>query len=221
MSNDMAQSPPTDTPVAAGPYAGSDVTADEVDPPTSSMERIVAAAETCFARFGFHKTSMEDIAREADLSRRSVYRYFPDKAALFREVVERRTVFYLDEIARRAARADGLSAQIEEVARLMHRMVREDPISVALHLTDPDSLARTVSTESLELVRMAMDAVIPLIEAARGRGEVRADLDAPRAAEWIARMIFSLAATPSATFDIDDPEEVAEFIREFLVPGLS
>jgi hypothetical protein len=33
-------------------------------------------------------------------------------------------------------------------------------------------------------------------------------------------MVFSLTATPSVTFDIDDPEQTAAFIREFLLPGL-
>lgn len=212
----MTKESATDTHTAADTHSA----AAETSVRASSIDRIVSAAEANFSRFGFQKTSMEDIAREADMSRRTVYRYFPDKATLFQEVAARRTIVYLDEIARRAAEAEGLSAQIEEVARLMNRLVREDPISVALQLTDPDSLARTVTTESLELLRMAMAAIIPLIERARERGEVRSDLHAERAAEWIARMIFSLSATPSATFDIDDAEQTAEFIREFLVPGL-
>ena len=57
----------------------------------SQADRIIEAAHTCFSRFGFNKTSMEDIAREAGLSRRSVYRHFPDKPALFREVMAGRT----------------------------------------------------------------------------------------------------------------------------------
>ncbi len=186
-----------------------------------NAERILEAAEECFARYGFQKTSMEDIAREAGLSRRSVYRHFPDKAALFGEVAAARTRIFLDEIMRRTARLDGLSAQIEEVARLTDRFVRDDPISAALLRADPDSLARMVTTEARELLRMAMEAIVPLIETARERGELRTDLEVMRAAEWIARMIFSLVATPSVTFDVDDPEQKAEFIREFLLPGLS
>ena len=31
----------------------------------SQADRIIEAAHTCFSRFGFNKTSMEDIAREA------------------------------------------------------------------------------------------------------------------------------------------------------------
>lgn len=184
-------------------------------------ERIIEAAHTCFSRFGFNKTSMEDIAREAGLSRRSVYRHFPDKAHLFREVMAGRTSYYLDEIGRRISEVSGLCSQIEEVARMTIRLVREDPISVATHLNDPDSLARAVTIESRELLRMSMDVIVPLISQARDRGEVRADLDIERAAEWITRMVFSLTATPSVTFDIEDPEQTAQFIREFLITGLS
>lgn len=193
--------------------------ADSGDQPPNA-ERILAAAEECFARYGFQKTSMEDIAREAGLSRRSIYRHFPDKAALFNEVAAARARIFLDEIMRRTAELEGLSAQIEEVARLTNRFVREDPISAALRLADPDSLARMVSTEARGLLGMAMDAIVPLIETARDRGEVRTDLHVMRAAEWITRMVFSLIATPSVTFDTDDPEQTAVFIREFLVQGL-
>ena len=187
----------------------------------SNAERILAAAEECFARYGFQKTSMEDIAREAGMSRTSVYRHFPDKAALFNEVAAARARIFLDEIMRRTAELEGLSAQIEEVARLTHRFVREDPISAALRMTDPDSLARMVSTEASELLGMAMATIVPLIEIARDNGEVRPDLHILRAAEWITRMVFSLSATPSATLDIDDPEQTTAFIREFLVRGLN
>ena len=128
---------------------------------------------------------------------------------------------FLIEITERTGKLDGLSAQIEEVARLTDRFMREDPISVALLRADPDALARMVSTEAGAMLSMAMEAVVPLIEAARERGEVRADLDTMRAAEWIARMVFSLTATPSVTFDIGEPEEKAAFIREFLLPGLN
>lgn len=186
----------------------------------SSADRILGAADNCFSRYGFRKTSMEDIAREAGVSRRSVYRHFPDKMILFHAVRDARAREYLDEIVRGTARVSGLSAQIEQVWRFTIRFLREDPIHAANHPSDPDSLARAVTTEGRDLLAMAMEVIIPLIEHARETGEVRGDLDVDRAAEWIARMVFSLAATPSVTFDRDDPEQTTAFIREFLVPGL-
>ncbi|MGI5506920.1 TetR/AcrR family transcriptional regulator [Lentzea sp. CA-135723] len=47
---------------------------------------IVAAAARCFARNGFHQTSMPDIAAEAGLSAGAPYRYFAGKEDLIAEV---------------------------------------------------------------------------------------------------------------------------------------
>lgn len=42
----------------------------------------------CFARQGFHATSMQDVFTEANLSAGAVYRYFPSKSALVRATSE-------------------------------------------------------------------------------------------------------------------------------------
>jgi AcrR family transcriptional regulator len=42
-------------------------------------QQILEAAKTCFARQGFHQTSVQDICREAKLSPGAVYRYSPSK----------------------------------------------------------------------------------------------------------------------------------------------
>src|SRR5260370_3185505 len=47
-------------------------------------ERILAAALQVFARYGFRKASMDDIARSADISRQGLYLRFASKDALFR-----------------------------------------------------------------------------------------------------------------------------------------
>lgn len=41
-------------------------------------ERILRAAERCFARRGFHATSMDELITETGMSSSTVYRYFPD-----------------------------------------------------------------------------------------------------------------------------------------------
>lgn len=51
--------------------------------------RILEAAQTCFARRGFHATSMDEIIAEAGMSSSTVYRYFPEgKQSLIRAVVD-------------------------------------------------------------------------------------------------------------------------------------
>jgi AcrR family transcriptional regulator len=48
---------------------------------------ILDAATGVFMRYGFKKTSMDDLARAAGLSRQGLYLHFPTKEALFKEGV--------------------------------------------------------------------------------------------------------------------------------------
>ena len=52
-------------------------------------EQILAAASRCVAREGFHKTTMADVIREADLSAGAVYGYFRGKSDIIRAIAER------------------------------------------------------------------------------------------------------------------------------------
>src|SRR5699024_4444381 len=47
---------------------------------------IVDAARRCFARDGFHQTSMPDLVAEAGISAGAFYRYFSGKDELIREI---------------------------------------------------------------------------------------------------------------------------------------
>lgn len=49
-------------------------------------QQIAEAAARCFARNGFHATSMQDVIREAGLSAGAVYRYFSSKEALVKAI---------------------------------------------------------------------------------------------------------------------------------------
>lgn len=69
-------------------------------------EAIIAAGEKLFSRFGYRRTSMDDIAREAGVAKGTLYLYFDGKAAVFRAMQTRN----LEEVNRRctAVEAQGL-----------------------------------------------------------------------------------------------------------------
>ena len=50
---------------------------------------IVSVANKLFSRFGFQKTSMDEIAKTARKAKGSLYYHFASKEALFKEVVSR------------------------------------------------------------------------------------------------------------------------------------
>ena len=59
------------------------------DASTARRQAIAAAATGVFLRYGFKKTSMDDLARAAGLSRQGLYLHFPTKDALFKEAILR------------------------------------------------------------------------------------------------------------------------------------
>ena len=58
-------------------------------PRLARREQILVAATAAFARAGFTGTGLDDIAREAGVSRAILYRHFDSKADLYRAVLER------------------------------------------------------------------------------------------------------------------------------------
>ncbi|HEY3480630.1 MAG TPA: helix-turn-helix domain-containing protein, partial [Streptomyces sp.] len=68
----------------------------------SRRRQIIDAAWVCFARNGFHKTSMPDVFAEAGLSAGAVYRYFSGKEALIAAIAEVSTQQFMDTIDARA-----------------------------------------------------------------------------------------------------------------------
>jgi AcrR family transcriptional regulator len=66
--------------------------------------QILSAAMTCFARQGYHATSMDDVVRESGLSVGAIYSYFPSKEDLFLALSDDRsnqTLAYLNDVFRR------------------------------------------------------------------------------------------------------------------------
>ncbi|MFG1479198.1 TetR/AcrR family transcriptional regulator [Xanthobacter sp. V4C-4] len=104
----MTSSPPAP---AAAPAAADSPPAPP-DRRAEQRRRILAAAMACFAREGFHGTSMQKICAEAGMSPGALYRYFPSKEELIAAIVadersERQHM--LDAVAQSPSILDALS----------------------------------------------------------------------------------------------------------------
>ncbi len=70
----------------------------EVERP-AARARVLAAAVALFARYGFARTSMAEVAREAGVSRPWLYLHFDGKPALFRAMAENLVAKSLEDAA--------------------------------------------------------------------------------------------------------------------------
>ncbi|MDJ0868995.1 MAG: TetR/AcrR family transcriptional regulator [Myxococcota bacterium] len=150
-----------------------------------TRQRILDAAGQCFATNGFAKTTVEEIALRAGVSKALVYHRFRSKEEILEAVLERT----LDEwqAAGRWRIAEGDSV-VDALAR-MHRAalawVRANPVVGALFSLEPMVL-HSVGEES---VRRRMQEfrteLVAAIEGGIESGELRADLDPERVADVV------------------------------------
>ena len=73
-------------------------------------EHILDAAEQCFGRAGFHRTTMHDICKEAGVSPGALYVYFDSKEALIAGISERDRQEFAERFDALAAAPDFLEA---------------------------------------------------------------------------------------------------------------
>ena len=69
------------------------------DSKNNIREIIIKVAQGVFARFGFKKTTMDEIAEAAHKAKSSIYHYFKSKEEIFQTVVEKESQLLKSEIA--------------------------------------------------------------------------------------------------------------------------
>jgi AcrR family transcriptional regulator len=182
-------------------------------------QQFLDAAERCLERSGIRRTTMVQIADEAGVSRAWLYRHFPDKATLLGAALLRQDEAFWADARARISRRRSLAAQVAEA--VSHSRAHQ-PRALVLRLreTEPEACAAILGAG----LRQAMPGMAlfwrPYLEQARVRGELRPELDIPRAAEWVMRVVLSLVTVPGDAVRVDDPISVRRFVEEFLVSGL-
>jgi TetR/AcrR family transcriptional regulator, mexJK operon transcriptional repressor len=81
---------------------------------------IMEAATALFLRNGYQRTSMDEVAARAAVSKQTVYKHFADKEHLFNAIVQQVSPTaerFLDEITRRLDEADDLERDLMALAR--------------------------------------------------------------------------------------------------------
>ena len=185
---------------------------------TDTRVAIIVAALNCFRTQGLRKTTMVDITRAAGVSRSTTYEYFSDKASIVEAAAEHVSQLFYRELAKAMDRGSTLEDKLTRAAVLV---TRARQLLEPEKYFDADEVSLLMTKNAATLLRECGDFLAPYLTAARVTGEVRKNLDVEAAAEWYARMLFSLFSTPSDRFDMSDPNVVGAFVRQHAVQGFT
>jgi AcrR family transcriptional regulator len=183
------------------------------------VDRIASAAFDQFAEYGIRRSTIDDVAKRAGVSRVTVFRRFTNKERLVEFVVAREIRRGVHELDRAWEGRGSLEDRLVHGFSFAMRFTRGHPLFGRLLHSEPEVVLPLVTVDGGPALALYRSLI-----AQRLRAEVHAGRAAPGdiegAAEVVARLAMSLLLTPDGVINLDDQDSVRAFVRLALLPML-
>ena len=141
-------------------------------------ERILDAAAALIQRWGYNKTTIDDIARQAGVAKGTIYLHWKTREALFQALLTREYLTMLEQFLQHLA-SDPESATLHGITRQAFLIPMTRPLIKGMMLGDTDMLGELAHREysdpaSVTQRRLEMGRVY--MELLRSKGLVRTDI---------------------------------------------
>ena len=100
----------------------------------SRRQEIIDAARSCFLRSGFHKTTTDEICREASITPGGLYHYFGGKDEIIAAVIQQQANDVVDRLRTLLDSAGGMRSAFGEVAQLFIETMHDANIDNVVRL---------------------------------------------------------------------------------------
>jgi TetR/AcrR family fatty acid metabolism transcriptional regulator len=153
-----------------------------------TQELVLDSAHRCFSRYGYRKTSMDDVAAEAGVAKGTVYLYCNNKADLFVRAVESELRAWLEDLSSIVDSDRPANEILVEMARRDAAFVEERPLVADLlsgMLDGHDSGSRS---RFAELRHIGLQHVVAVLKLGIRQGVFAADLDVEATARVLQEM---------------------------------
>jgi AcrR family transcriptional regulator len=183
-------------------------------------QQIIEAAVACFAREGFHRTSMQDIIKQSRLSAGAIYRYFAGKDAIVEAIAEERHAHESALLAQAIAH-DDLAAGFRQLAHAYFDWLRDPRERRRRRVTVQIWAEALRSTRVAAIVQRGLAQRAPAtkaLKAAQRHGQLPTGLDADALSRFMLAVIqgFVLQQAWEPSVDIDRFLGVVDTVIEAL-----
>jgi AcrR family transcriptional regulator len=179
-------------------------------------QRILEATYACIARWGISKTTIEDAAREAGMSRASVYRHFPGgREELISATIAWEELSFFGRLYDELHDAPTLEEVLVRGLPFAHRSIVDHEVLQRVLETEPGLLLPKLTVEVTRVTALISGFLVPYL----GREQLDPLVDVHEAADLLARMVLMYITAPGR-WDLDDPAQVATLVRTELLSGI-
>lgn len=185
---------------------------------TGQLDVAMDAATACYLRLGVARTTANDIAREAGISRATLYRRYGTHEAIFLAVLTRESEVMSDD-ARDHLDSLSLTDPAERTLEGMMfaiSQIRSRPVHAAVFGGESAAWAAGQAIRMEALRRIGEAGVRPLVAGALTDGSL-SDRDVGDLVDWILRILISYAAVPGA--GDRHPDEIRRQLTAWFLPA--
>jgi AcrR family transcriptional regulator len=183
------------------------------------FDRVAAAALDEFAEHGIRRTSMEDIARRAGVSRMTVFRRFASKQRLVEVVIAREVHRGMQELDLLWEGAETLEDRLVAGFEFAGRYVSGHPLFDRLLRSEPEVLLPPLTLDGGPVLELYRSLIAHRLQAEINAGRA-ATPDINGVADVTARLAISLLLTRDGTITLDDPHSIRRLVNLALLPML-
>jgi AcrR family transcriptional regulator len=166
---------------------------ERVDNEEDARQRLVDAAERCFERLGLQRTTIDDVAREAKVSRSTVYRYFDGRGDLIVAAYLRESGAVFAKVTELMKKKGSFKDRVVEATLRSIDAVRTGKYLPLMLSPEGAMLATKAITASTAFYESARETMRPFFDEAKANGEIRREIELDDYIEWSLRIIFSFA----------------------------
>ena len=156
--------------------AGSAPAREERTKRQERAERILDAAAELMIRWGYNKTTIDDIAKKAGVAKGTIYLHWKTREDLFRALVERETLLVAEDIRQRTLN-DPEGGTLHGMIKNSVLSIMKHPLTKAIYLNDTELLGQLAKQEIADpAYARRMDEFVRYFDILRDKGLIRTDI---------------------------------------------
>lgn len=179
-------------------------------------KRILDATLELLQRWGYRKTTLDDIARQAGVTKGTIYQHWKTREALFEALLQREYLTFMLDFRRRIAN-DPTSAMLSSLIRHLVSLVINHPLLKAVLQRDSEMLGDLMrSGTGQQLIPLRLETSRFYLEMLRARGLLRTNTSIDTQVKMLAAVctgfLFIDQALPTELHFL--PDELVEAFAE-------
>ena len=183
----------------------------------ATTEKILDAAMAQFLDFGLRRTTVEDVAMRAGVSRVTVHRRFGRKSELIQGVMLRELSRFLKEFDETVSPLPALEDKLVEGFVVTMRAARSNPLITRLLATEPEVLLPELTVRGGPFLSAACGFLVSYTQVEATEYEAA---DVAAIGEIFVRLVASFLLTPSTVTDVGDDASARRYAQRHLAPLL-